>query len=158
MSATETMTTNGNAGMQAAGGGAVAGVRSMQKFEGFLEAAGKLVGVVLSDIVKYAVPISVLVGAATPNLPAEETAFLSALQLIGNAVIAIEQKWSSVGPGSGPQKLADVLVLVEQPVVALFADAGLAVDATYVTDLVNGIVALLDAQPGNALAAAAKVA
>lgn len=158
MSAAETTMTSVGARQQAVEDRAVAGVRSMQAFEGFLKAAGKLVGVVLSDIVKYAVPISALLGVATPGLPAEEAAFLSAVQLIGNAVIAIEQKWSSVGPGSGTQKLADVLVLIEQPVVVLFADAGLAVDATYVTNLVNGIVALLNAQPGVGLAAVGKAA
>ena len=136
----------------------MAGVRSIQAFEGFLKTAGKLVGVVLSEIVRYAVPISALIGAATPNMPAEEGAFLSAIQLVGNAVIAIEQKWSSLGPGSGTQKLADVLLLVEQPVLALFADAGLTVDATYITNLVNGIVALLNAQPGSALGAVGKAA
>lgn len=151
MSAAATMVAGVSAGQQAAGNSAVAVARSAQAFEGFLKTAGRLVGVVLSEIVKYAVPISVLIGAATPNLPAEEGAFLSVVQLIGNAVIAMEQKWSSFGPGSGTQKLADVLVLVEQPVVVLFADAGLTVDGTYVTNLVNGIVALLNAQPGNVL-------
>ncbi len=156
MSAAETIGTSVGTGQKSLGSSAIAGARSMQAFEGFLKTAGKLVGMVLSETVKYAVPISALLGVATPGLPAGEAVFLSAVQLTGNAVIAIEQKWSSVGPGSGAQKLADVLVIVEQPVLALFADAGLTVDATYVTNLVNGIVALLNAQPGDALAAAGK--
>lgn len=130
----------------------------MQAFEGFLKAAGRLVGVVLSEIVTYAVPISVLIGAVAPTLPAEERPFLSAVQLVGSAVIAIEQKWSSLGPGNGTRKLADVLALAEQPVVTLFADVGLAVDATYVTNLVNGMVALLNAQPGDGVASIGKAA
>ena len=153
MSAAETTAISGDTGQKAEIGSA--GARSMRAFEGFLKAAGKL-GVMLSEIAKYAVPLSVLIGASTPSLPPEEGAFLLAVQLIGNAVIAIEQKWSSFEPGSGTQKLADVLLLVEQPVVLLFADAGLTVDATYVTTLINGVVALLNAEPGNGLAAIAK--
>ena len=38
-----------------------------------------------------------------------------------------------------------------QALMALFAEAGIAVDAAYVLNLVNGIVALLNAQPGDAL-------
>ena len=143
---------------QASVGGAVAGERSMQAFEGFLKSAGRLVGVVLTDIARFAVPIAAVIGMATPGGPAEEAAFLSAIQLVGNAVIAIEQKWSSAEPGSGAQKLADVLLLVEQPVITLLGDAGLAVNAAYVTSLVNGMVALLNAQPKGVLSGlAAKV-
>ncbi len=132
-------------------GQAVAETRSLQAFEGFLQKAGKLIGVALLDVVRFALPISALVGAAEQNQSAEEAAFLASVQLIGGAVIAIEQKWSADGSTTGAQKLADVLLLVEQPVIALFAAAGLTVDSAYVVSLVNGIVAMLNAQPADVL-------
>ena len=132
--------------------GASSGKPSPAAFEGFLKKAGRLVGVVLSDIAKLALPIASYLIAASPRMSGTESAFLAAVELISNAVIAIEQKWATLGAATGAQKLADVLVLVEQPVMALFAEVGVAVDAVYVVNLVNGIVALLNAQPGDLLA------
>ena len=84
-------------------------------------------------------------------MSAAERAFLASVELIGNTVITIEQKWIALGPAGDGQKLSDVLLIVEQPVIALFAEVGIAVDAAYVLNLVNGIVALLNAQPGSVL-------
>ena len=124
----------------------------LQTFEGFLKKAGRLVGVALSDIAKLALPIASFLIAVSPKMSGTESAFLASVELISNAVIEIEQKWSTLGAATGAQKLADVLVLVEQPVLALFAEVGVAVDGAYVVNLVNGIVALLNAQPGDILA------
>lgn len=137
--------------MTVAAAGASTGVGSLQTFEGFLKKAGRLVGVVLSDIAKLALPITSILAAISPKMPAPEAAFVATVQLIGNAVIAVEQKWAAMGTAAGAQKLADVLVLVEQPAIALFAAAGMTIDIGYVVDLVNGIVALLNAQPGGVL-------
>lgn len=126
---------------------------SLRAFEGFLKKAGRLVGVVLSDIAKLALPIAALLSAISPKMPAAEAAFVATVQLIGNAVIAVEQKWAAMGTATGAQKLEDVLLLVEQPAIALFAEAGMTIDTGYVVNLVNGIVALLNAQPGDLLGA-----
>ena len=130
---------------------AAAGTGALQTFEGFLKRAGRLAGVVLSEISKLALPLTSLLSAISPKMPGPEAAFVAAAQLIGNAVIAVAHSGPAAGPATGAQKLADVLVLIEQPVLALFADAGLAVDTGYVINLVNGIVALLNAQPGDLL-------
>ena len=145
--------------MSTAGATAVvasSGAGSLASFGGFLKRAGRLVGVAVSEIAKLALPIVSLLAASSPEVSAAESAFLASVELIGNAILAIEQKWSSVAAATGAQKLADVLRLVEPPVIALFAEAGVAVDAAYITNLVNGIVALLNAQPGDVLGALAE--
>lgn len=119
---------------------------TLQEFEGFLKAAGHAAGLVLADVVKYALPIATVVSVAVPPGSAAEQAFAASLTMVLNTVIVVEQKWSALGSADA-QKLADVLQIVEQPMVTLFAQAGFAVDALYVTDLVNAVVALLNAQP-----------
>lgn len=129
--------------------GPVCGTDAMKltKFEGFLTAAGHAVGVLLADIVKFALPIAVVLSNDPGSLTAGEQAFVEALRMVLNAVILIEQKWASLGAATGAQKLADVLQIVEGPITALFAQAGLLVEATYITSLVNAVVTLLNAQP-----------
>lgn len=125
---------------------------SLQVFEGFLKRAGRLVGVVLADIAKLALPISGLLAAISPKMQAPEAAFVATVQLIGNAVIAVEQKWAAMGTAAGAQKLADALLLVEQPAIALFAEAGITIDTGYIVNLINAVVGLLNAQPADVLA------
>lgn len=127
-----------------------------QGFQGFLKAAGHLVGVMLVDIVKYAFPIaSIVVAVDGTHMSAGDQAFLASVQMVLRAVLVIEQRWAAGGTGAGTQKLADVLEIVEQPIVMLFGQAGLLVDAVYVMNLVDGVVALLNAQPATSLKVAA---
>ncbi len=131
-----------------------AGTR-MEAFEGFLKKAGHVANVLLSDVLKYAIPISSLVGLLVPATAPADAAFAASVTLVRNAVILVQQRWSELGSAANSQKLADVLELVEQPVITLFSQAGFTVDAGYVTNLINGVVAMLNAQPGSALPAAA---
>ena len=119
----------------------------LKTFEGFLKTIGHIAGVVLSDIVKFALPVATVVSVAVPPTSAAEEAFAASLVMVLNTVVLIEQKWSSLGSAANAQKLADVLQIVEEPIVLLFAQAGYSVDVAYVTALVNGVVALLNAQP-----------
>lgn len=120
----------------------------LQEFQGFLKTAGHLVGVLLADVVKYALPIAgVVVSVTAPQLSPAEEAFAASVKMVMSTVLTIQQKWAAQGPAANTQKLADVLEIVELPIVTMFAQAGLGVDATYVTNLVNGVVALLNAQP-----------
>ncbi len=132
------------------GGGALAA------FEGFLKTAGQVAGVVLSEIVKYVVPMAQVAAVADPAAAPALTAFTTSLQLVQTAVVSAQQRWSAEGSAANTQKLSDVLVTVEQPILLLFAQAGLAVDTAYVTNLVNGVVAILNAQPGVVLQTAGK--
>ena len=127
----------------------------MEAFEGFLKKAGHVANVLLSEVLKYAIPISSLVGLLVPQTAPADAAFAASVTLVRNAVVLVQQRWSSLGSTANPQKLADVLELVEQPVITLFSQAGFTVDASYVTNLINGVVAMLNAQPGSALPAAA---
>ncbi len=124
-------------------------------FEGFLKKAGHIAGVVLTDIVKYAIPVASIVAVADPAAAPAVEAFVASVKLVQATVISVQQKWSGAGSSGNVQKLADVLEIVEAPVVTMFAQAGVQVDTAYVTNLVNGVVAILNAQPGLVLPAAA---
>ena len=117
-------------------------------FEGFLKTAGHVAGVVLSEIVKFVVPIAQVAAIADPAVAPALTAFTTSLQLVQTAVVSAQQRWSAEGSAANAQKLADVLETVEKPIILLFAQVGISVDTAYVTNLVNGVVAILNAQPG----------
>ncbi len=143
-------TGSGTAGSGTAGGAAkpTAGTGALATFEGFLKTAGHVAGVVLSEIVKYVVPMAQVVEVADPAAVPALTAFTTSLQLVQAAVVSAQQRWAGEGSAANTEKLADVLVTVEQPIILLFAQVGLSVDTAYVTNLVNGVVAILNAQPG----------
>ena len=117
-------------------------------FEGLLKRAGHMIGVILKDIVKYAIPVASIVAIADPAAAPALEAFTASVRLVQATVISVQQKWAAEGSGANEQKLAEVLEIVEQPVVTMFAQVGLQADTAYVTNLVNGIVAILNAQPG----------
>ena len=123
----------------------------MATFEGFLKTAGHVAGVVLSEIVKFVVPIAQVAAVADPAAAPALAAFTTSLQLVQTAVVSAQQRWSAQGATANTQKLADVLVTVEKPVILLFAQVGVSVDTAYVTNLINGVVAILNAQPGQVL-------
>ncbi len=124
-------------------------------FEGFLKKAGHIAGVVLADVIKYAVPVASVVSIADPAAAPALEAFTASVKLVQATVITVQQRWSTQGSEANTHKLADVLSIVEAPIVTLFSQAGIAVDKAYVTNLVNGVVAILNAQPGVGLPAAA---
>lgn len=130
---------------------AAAGGRKLAEFEGFLKRAGHAAGVVLSEVVRYALPLASLVAVADPAVAPAASAFAASLRLVQATVVAAQQRWAQAGSEANGHKLADVLEIVEQPIVTLFAQAGVRVDTAYVTNLVNGVVALLNAQPAAGL-------
>ena len=120
-------------------------------FEGFLEKAGRFAGVALTEIIKYVIPVASIAEIADPEIAPAVQAFAASVKTVQAAVINVQQKWSSFDSETNQQKLADVLAIVELPVTTMFAQAGVQVDAAYVTNLVNGVVAILNAQPGSLL-------
>ena len=127
----------------------------LQAFEGFLKRAGQTAGMVLSDLVKYVVPIAQVAALADPSISPAVAAFTTSVHLVQTTVLSTQQRWATEGAAANTQKLADVLTIVEQPIILLFAQAGLHVDTDYVVNLVNGVVAILNAQPAATLASTA---
>lgn len=120
-----------------------------------LEWFGKEFAKGLSYAVKYAIPAASLVAAIFPGSSAAGAATVSALNLIQNAVIAVEQKYAASGvqTGTGAQKLSEVLTLTEQAVTSLLAQEGITADTSYVTKIVNAVVAILNVQSAPAAGA-----
>ncbi len=135
-------------GVTSGGAKSSPGGGALTTFEGFLKTAGQVAGVVLSEIVKFVVPMAQVVAVADPAAAPALTAFTTSLQLVQTAVVSAQQRWAAQGSAANAQKLADVLETVEPPIILLFAQVGVSVDTAYVTNLVNGVVAILNAQPG----------
>ena len=71
-----------------------------------------------------------------------------------SAVVLAEQKAAALGrqDGSGPQKLADVLQLMEPVIAAGLKDAGKDSSTAAVTNYINAVVQVLNAAPAPAVA------
>jgi hypothetical protein len=128
-------------------------------FIGFLEAIGKDFMKGLAYAVKYAVPVETLAKLLFPGLAPAITAGVDAASLIQNAVLEVEQKFAASGvqSGTGAQKLAEVLLLAENAVTSLLTAAGIKADTSYITSLVNAVVAVLNVQSPPASGAATVV-
>jgi hypothetical protein len=120
------------------------------KFVGILEAIGKGFEKGLAWAVKYAVPVEKIVALIFPPAAAAATEVADATTLIQNAVLLVEQKYAASGAqtGTGAQKLAEVLTLVESAVTSLLKSAGIAASTAYVSNLVSAVVAILNVQDG----------
>jgi len=105
-------------------------------FIGFLKSIGKDFEKGLAWAVKYAVPVEKLVGLLFPAAAPAALGVADATSLIQTGVQS----------GTGAQKLAEVLLLTEGSVTALLAQAGITADTSYVTNLVNAVVAILNVQ------------
>ncbi len=126
-------------------------------FLGVLTAVGKDFAKGLKYATQYAVPVEKLVGLLFPASAPAMGAAADATMLIQNAVLLVEQKYAASGVqnGTGEQKLAEVMLLAGDAVVTLLAKAGIEATADYVQVLVSAVVAILNAQPMPANAAAA---
>lgn len=120
----------------------------MASFIGILEAVGKAFMKGLSFAVQYAIPVEKLIALLFPGVAPEATGVADATSLIQTAVLAVEQKYAASGVqnGTGAQKLAEVMLLTEQAVTSLLKQAGINADSTYVENLVNAVVAILNVQ------------
>lgn len=117
-------------------------------FVSFLKAVGRLFEKGLVFAVKDAVPIEKLVALLFPPAAAAVKEAGDAAALIQNAVILVEQKYAASGVqgGRGADKLAEVLTLTEQAVTSLLAKAGIQADTTYIQNIINAVVAILNVQ------------
>jgi hypothetical protein len=123
-------------------------------FISILQAIGKAFEKGLVWAVKYAVPVEKLVALLFPAAAPAAVGVADATTLIQNAVLLVEQKYAASGVqnGTGAQKLAEVLTLTEASVTSLLAKEGITADTSYVTNLVNAVVAILNVTSGASVA------
>lgn len=131
------------------------------KFVSFLEAIGKDFEKGLTVAVKAAPTVDALANFIFPASVAITTPATLGLNLLQNSIISIEQKYAASGihNGTGAQKTAEVLALSGPAATALLTQAGVPnVDTTYISNLINIIVAGLNLQPAVAVTSTATAA
>lgn len=118
------------------------------KFVTVMEKIGAEAKTILADVVKFLPAGASLASIIFPKETAVIGEVVTATSLIQNAVAVVEQKYaaSGVATGTGVQKLAEVLTLTQAAVTDLLNKAGIAADASYVTKIVDAVVAILNVQ------------
>jgi hypothetical protein len=127
------------------------------KFVSVLETIGKDFQKGLTEVVKFLPAATTLAGFIFPASVAPLESATVVANLLQTAISEAEQKLAAVGTqdGTGPQKLATVITLVTGAVTSLLAEPtvsaalaheGISVDTTYITNLVNAVVAFLNIQ------------
>jgi hypothetical protein len=126
-------------------------------FIGVLKTIGKDFAKGLGWAATYAVPVEKLAALLFPSIAPEMATVASATGLIQNAVLLVEQKYaaSGVASGSGPQKLAEVVLLAGSAVTSLLEQAGIKADSSYIESLISAVVGILNVQGATTTAAAA---
>lgn len=117
------------------------------KFISIMEAIGRDIKRVWDDVSRYLPPVEALAALIFPQ-SAALSGVINSVQLIQQAVATVEQKFVAAGApsGSGPQKLAQVLTIVTPTVTQLLADEKISVNQQQITNIVNAVVAVLNAQ------------
>jgi hypothetical protein len=117
-------------------------------FTSVLEAIGKGFAKGLQWAVSYAVPVEKLVATLFPAAAPVAAGLADATSLVQNAVLLVEQKYAAAGvqSGTGAQKLAEVMTLAAPVVTQLLTEAGITASTSYVQNLVNAVVAILNVQ------------
>jgi hypothetical protein len=117
-------------------------------FKSIMTKIGEDVKVVWSDVVKYLPAAESLAKLLFPAQAAVIGGVVNMTGLIQQAVATVEQKFAAQGSptGTGEQKLAQVLAIVTPVVTETLAAAGLPTDTTYITNVVNAVVAILNVQ------------
>jgi hypothetical protein len=116
-----------------------------------MEKIGHDIKVVWADVVKY-LPLETALASLIFPGSAAAAGVLNSVGLIQQAVVAVEQKFAAAGvaSGTGEQKLAQVLKMVTPSVMQLLASEKITVDQAEITNIVNAVVAVLNAQPAAA--------
>jgi hypothetical protein len=115
-------------------------------FKSFLSAFGHDV----KRIADVAVPVA---QASVPFLNILAPGVGTAVGLALNTVVSVEQKFAAQNApsGSGPQKLAEVLGIVGPAMQQLLASEGISGTSTDITNIINAVVAGLNAIPAPAV-------
>jgi hypothetical protein len=117
-------------------------------FLNVLEEVGKDFEKGLKWAVEYAVPVEKLVALLFPQAAPAIVAVADATSLIQGAVLLVEQKYAASGAqsGTGPQKLAEVILLAGSAVTSLLQQAGISADSGYLQSLISAVVGILKVQ------------
>lgn len=124
-------------------------------FVSVIEFVGKEFEKGLTDAVKYLPEADVIAGFIFPAAVAPLAAATSAADLLQNAIALTEQKYAASGvqSGTGTQKAAEVLTVANSAVTTLLAEptvqtglkaAGITVSSSYISNLIDAIVSILN--------------
>jgi hypothetical protein len=128
----------------------------VNKFLGFLEAAGKDFEKGLGFVVKDAPELTGLASLIFPGAAAVAAPATLALTLLRNSILLIEQKYAAqkIQAGTGTQKAADVITLAGPSAIALLNQAGVpSADNNFIGDLIKILVGLLNLKAPQSAAA-----
>jgi hypothetical protein len=119
------------------------------RFVTLMEKIGHDIKVAWIDVVKYLPAASALASLIFPAQSATISGVVHSVDLIQQAVAAVEQKFVAAGApsGAGPQKLAQVLTMVNPVVTRLLANEGVNYNQTQITKIINAVCAVMDALP-----------
>jgi hypothetical protein len=115
-------------------------------FMSILESIGKGFAKGLQWAITYAIPVEKLVALLFPATAPAVAGLADATSLIQSTVLLVEQKFAAAGTqsGTGTQKLAEVMQLIEPIVTKLLTSAGIATSSAYIQSLVSAVVAILN--------------
>ena len=116
------------------------------KFVTIMEQIGKDALKVLTEVEKYLVPAAELAAEIFPQDQAVIAGVVNSVGLIQKAVAMAEQKMAAANmqTGTGLQKTADVISIVEPTVTQLLTAEGLKVDTVYIQKLTDAVVGILN--------------
>ena len=118
-----------------------------------IETAGKDSEKALSVLVSYAPEGAALASVFFPAEQATLTGVVTAVDLIQNAVLKVKQQSALLPEGlPSEQMLADELAMVGPAVTQLLTSEGVSADNTLITNIINGVVAILKVRPVTATA------
>ncbi len=117
-------------------------------FISVMDKIGEDIKVVFEDVMKYLPGASELAALIFPKAASTIASVVNVAGIVQTTVALIEQKYSAaqINTTSGAAKLADVLQIVTPIVTQELASAGLPNDNTYITNIVNAVVAILNVQ------------
>lgn len=114
------------------------------KFISIMEAIGRDALKGLDYIKSYLPKVAELIEEIFPKETRVVDGIVNAVGLIQDAVVTIEQKYKAANiSGNGVDKAADVLSLVTPTVTQLLTAEGITVDAGYIQNLSDAVVAIL---------------
>jgi hypothetical protein len=122
------------------------------KFISIMEAIGRDAKKIFTEVTKYLPEAATLAKLLFPAQTATVAGVVNAVGLVQQAVALIEQKYAALGTaaGTGAQKLAEALTIVTPTVTQLLAAEGLPVNAEYIQNVINAVVAILNVQVATA--------
>lgn len=111
-----------------------------------MKAIGNAIKTIFTDVVKTLPAAESLAMILFPAQAATIKEVQNAVDLIQQTVATVEQKFVAAGAptGTGPQKLAQVLSIVTPVVTDALSKAGLPTDQTYIANIVNAVVGILN--------------